>query len=31
MKFEKNMKTIKDLIKNKEYEKAENMLLELIT
>ena len=31
MKLEKNMKTIKDLIKNKEYEKAENMLLELIT
>lgn len=31
MELEKNMKTIKDLIKNKEYEKAENMLLELIT
>ena len=31
MKFEKNMKTIKDLIKNKDYEKAENMLLDLIT
>ena len=30
MELEKNMKTIKDLIKNKEYEKAENMLLELI-
>ena len=31
MEFKKNMETIKDLIKNKDYEKAENMLLDLIT
>lgn len=31
MEFKKNMETIKVLIKNKDYEKAENMLLDLIT
>ena len=31
MEFKKNMETIKGLIKNKDYEKAENMLLDLIT
>ena len=31
MEFKKNMETIKELIKNKDYEKAENMLLDLIT
>ena len=31
MEFKKKMETIKDLIKNKDYEKAENMLLDLIT
>ena len=31
MEFKKNMETIKGLIKNKDYEKAENTLLDLIT